>query len=200
MSSCVEPEVEILPEATASASVPIAGRQHFHRLYRDHFDKVTSFVMRFGIRADDAEDLVQRVFVIALRQCDVGIVVEQPTAWLRAIALRVIHEHYRWWRVRRAAQWLVEQTWAGRHQDDCSPEREASAAQSLEQVRAVLCRMSGKLRDAFVLLDVEGLSSREAAELLGISHNTMRSRHNLARDEFMRLWQANAAGKETSDG
>jgi DNA-directed RNA polymerase specialized sigma24 family protein len=48
--------------------------------------------------------------------------------------------------------------------------------------------MSHKLRDAFVLLDIDGMSARDAAELLGISHNTMRSRHNLAREEFKRLW------------
>jgi len=47
-----------------------------------------------------------------------------------------------------------------------------------------------------VLLDIEGLSSREAAQLLGISHNTVRSRHNLARDEFKRLWLDAQSRKE----
>lgn len=200
MSSRVEPGVEVLPEARASDALPIAGRQHFHRLYRDNYAPIMSFVLRFGIRPVDAEDLVQRIFMVALRQCEPGRVIEQPTAWLRAIALRVIHEHYRWWRVRRAGQWLLEQTWAGRQQDECSPEREAVAAQSLQRVRTVLHQMSGKLRDAFVLLDIEGLSPREAADLLGIPHNTMRSRHHLARDEFMRLWSATTADQETSDG
>ena len=186
----------MLPEAKASVAVPAADKYEFCRLYQQHFDEVMGFVLRFGISAVDAEDLVQRVFVVALRRSDVAQAIEQPSAWLRAVALHVIHEHFRWWRVRRAGSWLVEQTWAGRQQDDMSPERQALAGESLQRVRCVLHRMSGKLRDAFVLLDVEGLSSREAAQLLGISHNTMRSRHNLAREEFKRLWQGTQSSKE----
>jgi len=196
VSSCVEPGAEVLPEAKASVAVRVADKTQFCRLYQRHFDEVMGFVLRFGISAVDAEDLVQRVFIVALRRGDVAHSIEQPSAWLRAVALHVVHEHFRWWRVRRAGSWLVEQTWAGRKEDDMSPEREALASESLKRVRCVLHRMSGKLRDAFVLLDIEGLSSREAAQLLGISPNTMRSRHNLARDEFKRLWQGNQSRKE----
>ena len=196
MSSCVEPGAVVLPEAPASVAVPAANKIQFCRLYQQHFDEVMGFVLRFGIAAADAEDLVQRVFIVALRRCNVTQAIEQPSAWLRAVALHVVHEHFRWWRVRRAGSWLVEQTWAGRKEDAMSPEREALASESLQRVRCVLHRMSGKLRDAFVLLDIEGLSSREAAQLLGISHNTMRSRHHLARDEFKRLWQGTLPRKE----
>ena len=196
MSSCVEPGAEVLPEAKASVAVPAADKAHFCHLYQQYFDEVMDFVLRFGISAVDAEDLVQRVFIVALRRGEVIQAIEQPSAWLRSVALHVVHEHFRWWRVRRAGSWLVEQTWAGRKEDDLSPEREALASESLQRVRCVLHRMSGKLRDAFVLLDIQGLSSREAAQLLGISHNTMRSRHNLARDEFRRLWQGTQSREE----
>jgi RNA polymerase sigma factor (sigma-70 family) len=185
-----------LPEAKASVSVPVADKTQFCRLYQEYFDEVMGFVLRFGISAIDAEDLVQRVFIVVLRRSEETQSIEQPSAWLRAVALRVVHEHFRWWRVRRAGSWLVEQTWAGRKQDDMSPEREAMASESLQRTRSILHRMSGKLRDAFVLLDIEGLSSREAAQMLGISHNTMRSRHILARDEFKRLWKGSQSSKE----
>lgn len=185
-----------MPEAQASVAVLVADKTQFCRLYQEHFDEVMGFVLRFGISAADAEDLVQRVFIVVLRRADLTQSIERPSAWLRAVALHVVHEHFRWWRVRRAGSWLVEQTWAGRKEDDLSPEREAMASESLQRARRVLHRMSGKLRDAFVLLDIEGLSSREAAQLLGISHNTMRSRHILARDEFKRLWKGTQSSKE----
>ena len=57
----------------------------------------------------------------------------------------------------------------------------------------------GKLRDAFVLIDIDGLTAREAAKLLGVSHNTMRSRHILARGEFKRLWERTQLREERSD-
>jgi RNA polymerase sigma factor (sigma-70 family) len=192
VSSCLEPGAEVLPEAGARAA-RAAEKLAFSQLYEQHFDQVMAFVLRFGIRAEDAEDLVQRVFVVALRRYESAEPIEQPTAWLRAVALRVVHEHFRWWRVRRAGQWLIEQSWAGRQDDEVSPERGVLANESLHRIRHVLHRMSSKLRDAFVLLDIEGMSARDAAQLLGISHNTMRSRHNLAREEFKRLWYGGGA-------
>jgi RNA polymerase sigma-70 factor (ECF subfamily) len=187
VSSCLEPGAEVLPEA-GSRAAPAAEKYAFSQLYEQHFDQVMAFVLRFGIRAEDAEDLVQRVFVVALRRYESAEPIEQPVAWLRAVALRVVHEHFRWWKVRRAGQWLLEQSWAGRQDDEVSPERDVLANESLHRIRQVLHRMSSKLRDAFVLLDIDGMSARDAAQLLGISHNTMRSRHNLAREEFRRLW------------
>jgi DNA-directed RNA polymerase specialized sigma24 family protein len=130
-----------------------------------------SFILRFGIGHQEAEDLAQLT----------------------------IHEYFRWWRVRRAARWLVEQSWAGRTQYEVSPERDSIANESLQRVRYVLHRMSHKLRDALVLLDIEGVSAHEAARLLGVPRNTMRSRHVLAREEFKRLWDRTQQRREIFD-
>lgn len=188
VSSCIESGTEAFPDPRASGVVSPAEGNSFRILYQQHFDELMRFVLRFGIRPHEAEDLVQRVFVVALRRRE-QVAIEQPGAWLRAVALRVVHEHFRWWRVRRAGEWILEQSWLGRLEHEIDPERDAVASEQLRRVRSVLRRMSGKLRDAFVLLDVEGLSTQEAAQLLGIPHNTMRSRHILAREEFKRLWQ-----------
>ena len=171
----------------------------FRSLYQTHFDEVIGLILRFGIGRLEAEDLTQRVFMVALRQASEPDRLRQPSAWLRAVALRVVHEHFRWWRVRRAATWLVEQSWAGRTRCDVNPERDLLATESLQQVRGVLYRMSEKLRDALVLLDIEGVSPREAAALLGVPHNTMRSRHNHARQEFKRLWDRAQERREKHD-
>lgn len=162
----------------------------FQQLYSKHFYEVMTFVLRFGLNHYDAEDLTQRVFMVALRRCEEREPLVEPRQWLRAVALRLIHQHFRWWRVRQAAIWLVMQTWAGADKNDVSPERETSASESLREVRDVLGRMSTKLRDTLVLLDIDGTPPREAAELLGIPRNTMRSRHRLARSQFKRLWDS----------
>jgi len=191
----------VLLEVRASRPALSAADCDFRSFYCSHFDEVTGFVLRFGIESHDAEDLVQRVFMVALRHFTSAETetVELPSAWLRAIALRTIHEYFRWWRVRRAASWLVEQSWAGRAKDDANPERDVLANESLQHVRSVLFRMSSKLRDALVLLDINGMSPGEAARLLGIPRNTMRSRHNLARAEFKRLWDRATPRKDTTD-
>jgi len=188
-----------LRKSPSPRSAPLIAGGSFRRLYQTHFDEVMCFILRFGITSQDAEDLAQRVFMVALRQCAKSEPLQQPSAWLRSVALRIIHEHFRWWRVRHAASWLVAQSWAGRAKDDIDPECEALASELLQRVKCVLYRMSEKLRDTLVLLDIEGLSARDAAELLGVPFNTMRSRHNLAREEFKRLWDRSQTRREIAN-
>lgn len=185
-------------ELSTEARPACASNEHdFLQFYHAHFDAVMRWVLRFGIDCHDAEDLTQRVFMVAYRT-ETGAL-ECPEAWLRAVTMRMIQEHFRWWRVRRAATWLVGLSWAGRFEDDRNPERNALADESLRQVRYVLRQMSAKLRDALVLLDIEGLTPREAAEVLGLPLNTLRSRRALARQEFKRLWSRIQPRKDCRD-
>jgi len=196
VSSCLEPGADALHDVPRIPPVRSTAERAFRSLYLTHFDDVTRFVLRFGIESQDAEDLVQRVFVVALRQLETNQPLQQPEAWLRAVALNLVHGHFRWWRVRRAARWVTEQSWAGRASDENDPERDVLANESLRRVRDVLVQMSGKLRDALVLLDIDGMSPSEAAQLLGVPRNTMRSRHALARAEFRRLWDRSGPKKD----
>jgi len=184
--SCAGQEEQVL--GSVAPSRPRA-EVWLRQLYRSHFDEVMRLILRFGVTHHDAEDLSQRVFMVAHRHSNQLDEIERPDAWLRAITVRVVREYYRWWRVRRTASWLLEHSWASHVRDDLTPEREALAGESLDQVRSVLLRMSHKLREALVLLDIEDLSPREAADLLGIPPNTLRSRRALAREEFRRLWE-----------
>lgn len=185
MIPCAEPRP---PETNLHLADETTPTLVFQVFYRQHFDAVTHFVLRFGIHSDDAEDLVQRVFIVVYRQLEAGEAIDRPEAYLRAIALRVVREHFRWWRVRKAAQWLVELSWAGRSEDELTPERHALSTESFRRVQSVLYRMSQKLRETIVLLEMEDLSPREASELLNVPMNTLRSRRALAREEFKRLW------------
>jgi RNA polymerase sigma-70 factor, ECF subfamily len=194
--SCLEPGADALHDVQRIPPARSTAERAFRSLYLTHFDDVMRFVLRFGIENPDSEDLVQRVFVVALRQLETRQPLQQPEAWLRAVALNLVHEYFRWWRVRRAARWLTEQTWAGRARDDTDPERDVLANESMRRVRDVLFQMSRKLRDALVLLDIDGMSPTEAAQLLGIPRNTMRSRHALARAEFRRLWDRSGPRKD----
>ncbi len=188
MSSCVEPGTPAIRDLHRAVRNESSPDREFRQFYSQHFDGVMAFVLRFGVHPSDAEDLVQRVFFIAMRRAPDSEPLQDAQHWLRAVALRVLHQHFRWWRVRRAAAWLLELTWAGDNTTEFNPEREALVTESLGQVRDVLKCMSTKLRDTLVLLDIEELAPSEAAKLLGVPRNTMRSRHRLARDEFKRLW------------
>lgn len=157
-------------------------------LYDGHYARVYRLVCRYGVEPADVEDLVQRVFVIAFRRIGEVGDVRDPGAWLRGIGVRVVAQHRRWRKVREVKRWLVRDAGVVAA-EPMAPDRSAVAQQELARVRAVLDRMSGKLRDVLVLCDIEDCSPSEAAEALGIPVNTVRSRRRLARAKFQELWE-----------
>lgn len=67
------------------------------------------------------------------------------------------------------------------------PERQVSARRALERLHAALRRLPERRRAAFVLCAVEQLTPAEAADVLGISANAMRSLVCRARQEVEAL-------------
>ena len=158
----------------------------WRRFYVAHFDMVYRMICRAGAPLTDAEDLAQKVFVTAHRRVAEGVEVERPGSWLRGIALRVVADHRRWRNVRRVKQWVVESV--TKSEPPPPPDQVSEAAATQREVAAVLDKMSGKLRDVLVLTDIEGCKPAEAASILGIPVNTVRSRRRLAREDFERRW------------
>lgn len=185
--SCAGPPLEHRAGPAAKLG---ASEGAFERLYAREFARVHALIARFGVHPAEIEDLAQQVFGVALQKRAELDALENPRAWLTAVVVRVVHEHYRFRRVRRLRAWLVERSWAGRSVDDHTPETALCRDEAAAQVRSVLARMSTKLRDALVLTELEGLEPRSAAGVLGIPYNTLRSRQRLARAEFERLWRA----------
>jgi len=158
-------------------------------LYEDQFNRAYRLVCRFGVEPAEVEDLVQRAFVVAFRRIHEVEEVRDPAAWLRGIVVRVIAQHRRWRRVREAKRWLLRDAPAAAPLPVIAPDAGAEASREMEEVRQVLARLSGKLRDVLVLCDIEECAPREAAVLLGIPVNTVRSRRRIARDKFLAIWR-----------
>jgi RNA polymerase sigma-70 factor (ECF subfamily) len=158
-------------------------------LYDEHFERVYRLVCRFGVEPAEVEDIAQRAFVIAFRRIHEVEEVHEPAAWLRGIVVRVVAQHRRWRRVREAKRWILRDLPAAAPPPVIAPDAGAAAAQEMEDVRQVLARLSSKLRDVLVLCDIEDCAPREAAALLGIPVNTVRSRRRLAREKFSAIWR-----------
>src|SRR5215468_9340062 len=157
-------------------------------LYDEHFDAIYRLVCRFGVPLSEVEDLTQMVFERAHRRMSDVDEVRHVGVWLRGIAVRVVAEHRRWQRVRRLRQWLLESTTEAALSRAPTPEQMTAAAHVQRRVGAVLDQMSRKLRDVLVLVEIDERSPEEAAEILGIPTNTVRSRRRLARERFRKLW------------
>lgn len=174
-----------------------AHEQVWREVYNEEFDKCYRLVLRSGVPSAEAEELVQRVFLVALRRAPELGRVDNPGAWLRRITLNVIGEYYRWRRVRRLKAWMLGTTAGAIPSGSTSPDEELQSAQLRKRVSDVLGEMSSKLRDVLVLIEMEGLKPQEAAEVLGCPTNTVRSRRRLAVLDFEKRWRACDEGGTT---
>jgi len=150
------------------------------RLYVAHAAGLRLTLQRLAGPGLDPDDLVQEVFVVALRKSSDLARAQSPSAWLFGVATKVAATR------RRSATW---KRWLGLDvaHDVASAE---SPARSLEQKqasqlvqKALECLSSAK-RDVFVLFELQGLSGEETAQALDIPLKTVWTRLFYARREF----------------
>ncbi len=95
--------------------------------------------------------------------------------WLRGIAVRLALRHRRGaGRFRRMLESLGHA--AGTKSNPAHPEREASDNEQLRILERALGRLDAKKRATFVLVELEGLTTEEAARALEVPAATVRTR------------------------
>ncbi len=163
--------------------------------YRRHVTEVAAFVARRVRDADSVADVVSNTFLAAIK----GSAGFDPTRhadtarfWLFGIARRQIADHYG--AADRQSE-LTRRAHSTRHLSDDETARidELIDAQRLApDIQSALDRLSAPVRDAFVLVTLDGVPQSAAAEVLGISHAALRARLTRARIHLRRHLRTNA--------
>lgn len=167
------------PEELSDAALAISARQGSHSafaaLMRRHKGWLYQFIRRYVADRDDAYDIVQESFVAAwgaIGRFDP----ERPLeAWLRRIALNKCRDRARRNAVRRAAL-AVFGLGASEETVPAHPEGEANAGNALRRLETAIAALPRQLKEPLVLTALEGLSHREAGELLGINAKAVETR------------------------
>jgi RNA polymerase sigma-70 factor (ECF subfamily) len=160
--------------ATGTASPP-----SFEEVYAACFDSVWR-IAASRVPQAAVDDVVQEVFLVVHRRLGTFEGRSTVRTWVIGIARNVIRDHLRKIGHRPIGAPLEEEPVA----------HEPSAAELLDQKTALavldeaLARMSDDQKEAFLLVEVEQLSSREAAEILETNDNTVRTRLRAARSIF----------------
>jgi len=167
------------PTITARETAPDV---RFRSMVDAHFVTVWRALRHLGVPEVGADDGAQQVFLVAARRLD-DIRAGGERQYLLAIALRVASEIRRALRRRRevpmdtpVSEPLCVAT------VDQQPEQALDNKRALAMLATCLEGMSEKLRDAFVLFELEELSAPEVARLLGVPVGTVASRVRLARE------------------
>jgi len=144
----------------------------FEQLMAAHQQRVVRTAYRLLGRMEDAQDAAQEVFLRLLR--NLGRIDGDPQAWLYRVTVNICNDHFR--RRTISADPEIEQA-------DPSPSVERVLA--LEDRKRLLMEglqtLGERERTAVVLRDIEGLSTRDVAEIMGVEEVTVRTRISSAR-------------------
>jgi RNA polymerase sigma-70 factor (ECF subfamily) len=141
-----------------------------------YFETVWRSLRRLGVPTASVDDGVQQVFLVASRRLD-EIEEGGERRYLLGVALRVASEARRTIRQRREVPLDVMMTASGVK----PPDEMLNHKQLLGFLATCLNEMPDKLREVFVLFELEELSAPEVAALLRVPVGTVASRVRLAR-------------------
>lgn len=150
---------------------------------------------RVGVPASAVDDVAQEVFLSIHRALPTWEGRASLRTWIYRIARNAGLNHGR--AVRRRPDGAP--TAASDDAPHASPDPESTAAsrEALEELSAILSHIHESKREVLVLMELEGFSAPEVAELLSIPLNTVYSRLRLARAELERLLAASEASSTT---
>lgn len=180
--------IETHPESTLGA----AGQTEEERSDADerlracvsvHMGAVWRVLRRNGVPAADADDAVQKVFLVLSRKAH-GVEPGRELPFLLRTAVFVASEARRTQRRRRESK---ESSFDERSSDRPNPEHELLERERLSQLDGILKEMDEPLRVPFVLYEIEELTMAVIAEILEVPLGTVASRLRRARARFEEL-------------
>jgi RNA polymerase sigma-70 factor (ECF subfamily) len=155
-----------------------AKKERLERMFRAHHELVWRTLRRLGLGPEQAADATQQAFLIAAERLD-DIRQGSERAFLFGTALRLARTAYRTGR-----RWQLEDDMDHRADAGSRLEELVDRRRAVEVADRVLAQMDPTLLTVFVLFEIEGLSTPEIAELVGVPLGTAASRLRRAREAF----------------
>jgi RNA polymerase sigma-70 factor (ECF subfamily) len=157
----------------------------FREIFLRHRAEVARVVQRVMGPSPDGDDVVQDVFVHVFRSLRSFRGESKFTTWLFRLTVNVTRMHLRRGRARpRIADVDVPETAGDDDAPQVLPDRAYESDQRLRALYRLLDALGEKKRTVLVLHDLEGMPSKEIAELVGAPVLTVRTRLFYARKEL----------------
>jgi RNA polymerase sigma-70 factor (ECF subfamily) len=172
--------------------VRAGDNEAFGLLVRRYSKRALSVAYRVLEHPEDAEDLVQDTFLVALEKIDTFRADRAFAPWLfRILINRGLNARKARW-VRRTSEIPADAPAAGG-----TPEKHTERLELRERVSAALAEMAEPRRTIVKLYELEGFSGPEIAEMLGLATGTIRWHLFHARSTLRDLLEAYAPDRET---
>ena len=151
----------------------------FEELYRTHAGRLYNLVLRMAGSVQEAEDLLQEVFLQAHRKLGGFRGDSSLGTWLYRLAVNLCLDFLRG-RQARMSRWTDSLDEEGAAEPAAAAPVVPTAVSRVDLERAISSLPPG-CRAAFVLHDVEGFEHHEVASMLGVSEGTSKSQVHKAR-------------------
>ncbi len=169
-----------------AAAEPASGVD-FGEVYDAHAPFVWRAVARLGVADGAVEDVVQEVFLVVHRRLPEFEARSDLRTWIFGIAIHVTRRHRRTLARRRLAGSAehadIETAMLPEHPER-APDALLARTEAIELLALLLDELDDELREVFVLSDIEDMTVREIAEIVGANPNTVSSRLRTARRAF----------------
>ncbi|MGQ0552552.1 MAG: RNA polymerase sigma factor [Planctomycetota bacterium] len=165
------------------------NQEAFASLVRRHEQSAFWAAYKILGDAEASRDAAQEAFVRVWRALDrFDFSMSFPT-WLYRITVNLAIDHLRRNKRHRGADIdILAETLADVSAEQ-APDHRQDRSERVLLVRQVLETLDEKYRTVITLRDLEGLSSKQIADITGIAHATVRWRLHVARKQFRDAWQ-----------
>ncbi len=170
----------------------VGDRAAWRSLYDEHIDFVWRIARRLGTPEADLPDVCQEAFQVAFRKLG-DFRGGRFSTWIYRITANLVSDRNRRRRFRDTLAALLGAQ--GEERTVPGPDAALRAQEDAALVERALERMAAKKREVFVLYEIEGLSGREIATMVGCGIKTVWSRLEAARKEYQQIMKRMEAGQ-----
>jgi RNA polymerase sigma-70 factor (ECF subfamily) len=160
------------------------GQRAFEALVRRHDRRVLSLASRLTGRLEDAQEVAQESFSRLYKNLNRFRGDDEVGPWLRKVTVNLCRDLAR----RKArSPVVVSEELISRAPAESNPEWAASDLERERILRTALQSLTERERTALVLRELEGLSTLEVAEIMGVAAATVRVQIMQARLKLRKL-------------
>lgn len=178
-------------QTLSSEDSPKGPSGDFERIFQQHYRLIVGTAFRVTGRSEDAEDVLQTIFMRLLKRWDDVDLSSNPSAYLRRAAVNASLDLIRA-RSRAASVPLDEMSFEIEQTTEAGPERKQFDSEMRRQLREAITLLSDKSARVFTMRYLEEIDNKEIAKLLGMSQTAVavvlhRARHKIRQQlgEFM---------------
>jgi RNA polymerase sigma-70 factor (ECF subfamily) len=162
------------------------AQARFERLFNAYQQPILNYLYRLAGDLARAEDLAQETFIKVYRALPSLPADANERAWVYRIATNTARD---WHRRRRLIQWLPLLGHERDHSPGADPAGETVEAQAIQQA---LAQLPAGYREPLILYTMQGFSTAEISDILGISQSAVKVRLFRAREMFRQAYQSDA--------